>query len=443
MALIRTPQFDDALRLMESGGVFTFITGRAGTGKSTLLKHFRETTKLLAPVLAPTGVAALNVEGETIHRFFGFAPGITIKEARRKASAARDLELYRNADLLIIDEISMVRADLIDCMDQFLRAVRKNKSPFGGLRIVAIGDLYQLPPVISTQEKAAFSQLYPSPYFFAANVMRQLIDTGEVSFLELETVYRQTDPSFIALLNAVRDKNISGEELCCLNDRVCSTVSKETIVLTAVNAAADRLNDMRLHELSGTPRLFKGEVRGNFPEREAPVPAELRLKIGARVMCVANDPGGQFVNGSLGWVTGFERDAEGKTSVIVKLDDGGQISVSSHAWSVYRSIYDRDSQTLDQEKLGSFTQIPLKLAWAVTIHKSQGKTFDQVAIDFGRGAFAAGQAYVALSRCRSLEGINLVNPLSHADIHLDPTMINFMQKMRNPSSRKQLSLPNE
>lgn len=443
MKVQRTPQFDEALRLMEKGGAFTFITGRAGTGKSTLLKHFRETTHMLAPVLAPTGVAALNVDGETIHRFFHFAPGITIKDARRKASSAFDDEIFLKADALVIDEISMVRADLLDCMDQFLRVIRRNKQPFGGLRIIAIGDLYQLPPVVSSPEREAFSQLYASPYFFAARAMQELRQAGAVSFVELEKVYRQSDPSFIALLNAVRNRTASDADLKKLNARSHVSPPKNAIVLTSINDAANELNEKRQQALAGTVKKFPGSFRGDFPEREAPADPDLHLKKGARVMCVANDPEGKFVNGSLGWVRAFassDEKNETEPSVIVQLDEGGEIAVSPHTWTVYRSTYDRKTRSLEQEKLGSFTQIPLKLAWAVTIHKSQGKTFDQVTIDLGRGAFAAGQTYVALSRCRSFEGLALVKPVRLQDIRLDYSIVKFVTSLQYDLAHRAMPL---
>lgn len=432
--LDHTPEFDAALSMMESGGPFTFVTGRAGTGKSTLLKHFRETTEFVAPVLAPTGVAALNVGGETIHRFFLFPPNVTVKHARSEASSTPNPEIYQNADMLIIDEISMVRADLLDCMDQFLRIVRKRKAPFGGLRIVAIGDLYQLPPVITTAEREAFAELYDSPYFFASNVMQELFAMSGVSCIELEKVYRQKDKTFVALLNAVRDRTVTEKQLKKLNTRLNASPPKEAIVLTAINASAEALNTDRLARLPGSVQTFEGEFRGAFPEREAPSDAVLTLKKNARVMCVANDPHGRFVNGSLGWVVDFGVDEDVGPSVIVKLDTGGIVSVSAHLWNIYRSVYDSFTRTLDQEKMGSFSQIPLKLAWAVTIHKSQGKTFDEVTIDLGRGAFAAGQTYVALSRCRSLKGIHLKQPVRLHDIRLDETIGDFMTQLQEGSA---------
>jgi ATP-dependent DNA helicase PIF1 len=443
--LIRTPQFNEALRLMSEGGPFTFITGRAGTGKSTLLNYFRETTDLSAPILAPTGVAALNVNGETIHRFFRFAPGITVKEAKKKGGTAKEREVYAKADLLVIDEISMVRADLMDCIDQFLRAVRKNKSPFGGLRIVAIGDLYQLPPVVTASERLAFSQLYDSPYFFGSQVVRELLAAGSVSFIELETVYRQSDSAFIGLLNAVRNRSATEDVLTRLNARTCANVPEDAIILTAMNAAADELNEKRLNGLPGKPVTFHGTFNGDFPEREAPTDPELRLKKGARIICVANDPSGRFVNGSLGWVKkidgSFETsdDEEGPT-VTVELDDGGTVAVSGHTWTIYRSVYDRATRSLDQERVGSFTQMPLRLAWAVTIHKSQGKTFDRVTVDLGRGAFAAGQTYVALSRCRSFEGLALVKPVRLQDIRLDYSIVKFVTSLQYALSKKAMPL---
>ncbi len=441
MQLFRTAQFDEAIRLMESGGPFTFITGRAGTGKSTLLKHFRETTKQVAPVLAPTGVAALNVDGETVHRFFRFAPGISVKDARKKGVSARNPEVYVKADVLVIDEISMVRADLLDCVDQFLRGARKNKLPFGGLRIVAIGDLYQLPPIVTSSERGAFSQLYTSPYFFASHVAHDLIASHGISFIELEKVYRQSDPAFISLLNAVRNRSITEADLKRLNVRVHHTPPEEAIVLTSVNASADELNAKRLQRLPGTIKTFHGEFRGDFPEREVPADAELRLKKGARVMCVANDENGRFVNGTLGWIAGFAKDdEESEPSIRVKLDTGDTVSISPHTWRIYRSVYDRAAKTLDQEKLGSFTQIPLKLAWAVTIHKSQGKTFDRVAVDLGRGAFAAGQTYVALSRCRSFEGLALVKPVKLQDIRLDYSIVKFVTSLQYDLAREELPM---
>ncbi len=429
-ALDRTPAFDQALALMEQGGPFTFITGRAGTGKSTLLRHFRLTTSLIVPVLAPTGVAALNVEGETIHRFFRFAPSVSVQDARLHAASLSDPSVYRKADALIIDEISMVRADLMDCMDQFLRVARKDRRPFGGLRIIAIGDLYQLPPVLTSSEREAFSQLYSSPFFFASHVMQELLEAGDVAFLELEKVYRQPDRAFVSLLNAVRNRSVTLEQLEKLNKRVDISPPEEVIVLTTINASADQLNESRIQRLPGEAKIFEGAFIGNFPKQEAPAEKDLQLKIGARVMCVANDTEGKFVNGSLGWVRGFGGKESTGQYVEVDLDTGGRVLVGAHTWSIYRSVYNKATHSLDQERLGSFMQIPLRLAWAVTIHKSQGKTFDQAVVDLGDGAFTSGQTYVALSRCRSLEGLSLMKPIRMQDIRIEYAIVNFMKMLK-------------
>ena len=436
LSLHRTPAFDQALDLLASGGAFTFITGRAGTGKSTLLNHFRQATSLLVPVLAPTGVAALNVQGETIHRFFRFFPGITVEHAKQRALASHDVDIYKEADLLLVDEISMVRADLFDCMDQFLRIVRKTNRPFGGLRVAVIGDLYQLPPVVTSAERSAFSQMYASPYFFSSHVVEELIASREFVMIELDTVYRQADPAFVALLNSVRNRSLTGEDLRRLNTRVSKEITKEAITLTAMNDAADTLNVHRLKEIAAPMKTFSGTFAGAFPPRETPTDASLALKKGARVMCVANDKEGRFVNGSLGRIQGFkalkkEGEKRAKDYVVeVRLDSGSLVKILPHTWTIYRSSYDRSKNSLNQEKMGSFTQLPLRLAWAVTIHKSQGKTFDAVAIDLGRGAFASGQTYVALSRCRSFEGLSLAKPLTLHDVRLERAIEDFFESIR-------------
>lgn len=435
--LERTPDFERALELMRSGGPFTFITGRAGTGKSTLLQHFASTTAMFAPILAPTGVAALNVGGETIHRFFRFAPGISVKDARRKGATCLEPDVYRKTEALIIDEISMARADLLDCMDQFLRVVRKSKLPFGGLRIIAIGDLYQLPPVVSSSERKAFSELYASPYFFDSSAVKELTASGSLAFVELEKIYRQTDPFFISLLNAVRNRSITDLDLDRLNARASGPTFKDAIILTATNAAADTINQERLKKLHGKAQLFEGYYRGDFPEKEAPADPALYLKREARVMCVANDPSGKFVNGSLGIVRSFGNE-DNEPSVTVDLDDGTQALIAPHTWTIYRSVYDKKTHALNQERLGSFTQIPLRLAWAVTIHKSQGKTFDRAVIDLGRGAFATGQTYVALSRCRSLDGLSLAKPVTIHDIRLDYAIVKFQTSLQYSVAHKKL-----
>ncbi len=429
MTLEFTPQFNQALSRMENGKAFVFVTGRAGTGKSTLLRHFVLNTKKNTPVLAPTGVAALNVDGETIHRFFKIPPAVTPDIARREALERKNLGLYRKINILVIDEISMVRADLLDSVDAFLRTARRNDMPFGGVRVVGIGDLHQLPPVVTSDESPTFSQYYATPYFFSSHTYRQLAQINMVDFVELDKVYRQKDQDFIDLLNSIRNRTVTEEGLRTLNARLTyDQPPRDAIILTPTNAAADYINRSRMEELADEPRAFEGSVQGRFNERDLPTDENLELKIGARVMCVANDQRGRYVNGSLGWVRGLNQE-----TVTVELDGKpGTVEIETFTWTVFRTKYVKRTDTLEREEIGSFEQLPLRLAWAVTIHKSQGKTFDKVTLDLGRGAFAAGQVYVALSRCTSLEGLHLVKPVTLQQIKLDESIVKYLDRFQNP-----------
>ncbi len=425
----RNEAFEQALALMESSAPFVFITGRAGTGKSTLLRTFREESSLVCPVLAPTGVAALNVSGETIHRFFRFAPGMNVKDARRRGLSRRDERLWRTIDAFIIDEISMVRADILDCMDAFLRAAIGMPEPFGGKRIIAIGDLAQLPPVVARQEREAFSKAYETPYFFSSQAIQELLTTQGFRWQELETVYRQTDQTFIDLLNTIRDRTTTKEELETLNSRVENLSRREQrahdIILTTTNDQANKINESHLDSLHKKLIVYEANVVGDFKDKDAPTDMRLTLKQGARVMCIANDSAGAYVNGSLGTVETLD-----EMFVTVRLDDDTRVTLSPHTWTLFQSRFDEDTKSLQQEKLGSFEQIPLRLAWAVTIHKSQGKTFDRLVLDLERGAFAHGQVYVALSRCRSLQGITLTQPIRLQHLHIDEVVTTFMSCLR-------------
>ncbi len=426
MTLERSEAFEAALSAMESSDGHVFVTGRAGTGKSTLLRQFRLETKRDHVVLAPTGIAALNVGGETIHRFFKFAPGVTLKEAIDGGRAAREERVYRATDVLIIDEVSMVRADLLDAMDLFLRNARGMSVPFGGVKVVFIGDLLQLPPVVRRDEQDALREVYPTPFFFSSNVFRELMDFGAFTTIQLEKVYRQRDAEFLQLLNAIRDGRVDPNVLQALNACYQPTkkTPKEAIVLTATNAQADAINATRMRGLKSKGRTYSAMISGRFSERDLPTDAELTLKKGARVMFVQNDTAGRWVNGTLGTVEAVEEEG-----VDVAIDDGATVRVEPSLWNLSRSVYDVAEGALGRETLGSFRQIPLTLAWATTIHKSQGKTFDQVVIDLGAGAFAAGQTYVALSRSRSLDGIRLLRPLRATDIRTDPTVSQFIRML--------------
>ena len=424
-SIIINDEFRNAFDTMEHSGTDIFLTGKAGTGKSTLLTYFRKNTLKNVAVLAPTGVAALNVRGQTIHSFFGFKPNVTLSKVRKLSEEDPKVLIVQKLDTIIIDEVSMVRADLLDCVDKFLRLNgRDSEQPFGGIQMIFIGDLYQLPPIVSYAEKEYFSTLYPSPYFFDAHVIQQT----NLTLLELTTVYRQKDPAFIEILNAIRSSQISRNHLTLLNARFDSTYQLDpeqlSMYLTTTNARAKEVNDEHLSRLSGIPHEVAGTVEGTFEEKDLPTDRTLGLKEGAQVMCIANDPAGNFVNGTVGKVLGWDKEG-----VQVKLDTGKICVIEKYTWEMFRYSVGKDGG-LTTETLGTFRQIPLKLAWAVTIHKSQGKTFERVVIDLERGTFAHGQLYVALSRCTSLEGMVLKTIVKPGHIRLDRAVVEFLEGMK-------------
>ncbi|MEP7166478.1 MAG: AAA family ATPase [Candidatus Woesebacteria bacterium] len=423
--IVISPQFSQILENLENGRGHIFITGKAGTGKSTLLQHFRLHTKIPLVVLAPTGVAAINVGGETIHSFFRFAPNITKKEARSDAFFTEDRTLYKKLDMIIIDEISMVRSDLLDCVDTYLRIVRDDDRPFGGIRMVFFGDLYQLPPVVTSREYETFRTLYQSEWFFDSQVMRGIMESETESFtmVELETIYRQNDPDFISLLGSVRMNAIANEHIEKLNSRVNKNEENDThppITLTGRRDTAAQINQDQLAKLPGKKQFYDSKHVGAFPDGHLPTIDQLVFKVGARVMFVANDPEGRYVNGTLGVIKKLKAD-----SVIVAIDEGKREEIEPHTWELTHTVLSKTKE-LEKEKLGEFTQLPLMLAWAVTIHKSQGKTFDKVVINLEHGAFAHGQVYVALSRCRTFEGITLTHPVTAKDIKLNWRITQFL-----------------
>jgi ATP-dependent DNA helicase PIF1 len=420
-------QFRQALDIMENTRKSVFITGRAGTGKSTLLSYFRLITRKKVAVLAPTGVAALNVKGQTIHSFFGFKPNINLKMIKRLRAADDGNSLYQKLDTIVIDEISMVRADLLDCVDRFLRLNGPTSDqPFGGIQMVFIGDLYQLPPVLKTVEKEGFKLLYPTPYFYSARVF----ETFAMEFLELEKIYRQHDPEFINLLNSIRNKSITEEGLKLLNGRYQTNLELPSqnfyIYLTTTNEMASRINELQLKRLKGRLHLFSGTIEGEFGNEYLPTSVELRLKIGSQIMLLNNDADGRWVNGTVGEITGITQDASGEPIILAETRDGEEVEIRPYTWEIYR--FNVEGGSLQSEVIGTFTQYPLMLAWAITIHKSQGKTFDKVVIDIGRGTFAHGQMYVALSRCTTLEGIILKQPVLKKHIWTDFQVVDFLTR---------------
>lgn len=502
-------EFEQIIHLLENSNENLFITGRAGTGKSTLLSYFRANTKKNVVVLAPTGVAALNVRGQTIHGFFKFKIGVTEADVKKVPEKTIDGKLYSKIDMIIIDEISMVRADLFDCIEKFLWMNGKEPGKhFGGVQIVVIGDLFQLPPVVANGEHHIFETKYNSPFFFDSRAYKQ----GNFETVELTTVYRQHDLHFIEILDKIRIGEAQMHHLEFINKTCCdgykpasfanfaytrqtngqqnnayqnisnqnegdyidgemnedgevvirvdefeaddirednkSNVGKSVIKnkaglgknqdkgqnknksenenelvvhLVSTNALAEKINMQKMESLKGAVKVYKGKLSGRFDERNAPVPKELVLKVGAQVMTLKNDPMGRWVNGDIGVVDKLFDDA-----VRIIFQNGRVETVEGNSWDMIKYEYDDIFERLGSEVVGQYTQIPVKLAWAITIHKSQGKSFDKAVIDLGNGAFAHGQAYVALSRVRTLEGIILRTPLQPRDIRIDERVRDFL-----------------
>ena len=415
--------FKYALDQVEKAHKSIFITGRAGTGKSTLLQLFRNTTRKKCVVLAPTGIAALNVKGQTIHSFFGFPPRPLSKRDIKKR---RNSRLYKNLEVLIIDEISMVRADMLDNIDHFLRINRNINLPFGDVQVVFFGDLFQLPPVVSTEvEKQMFRIQYESPYFFSAKVFEEF----EMEQLELRKVYRQEGRHFLRLLDAIRLNQADYDDLEDLNERHQPNFSPEEfyITLSARNAKVNSINDKALKDIPFDEEVYLASVTGDFNPRLFPTDAALKLKLHAQVMFIKNDPDKRFVNGTIGKVTKLEND-----KITIQVDENGEkqvIKVERFEWEILRyQASKEDLNKIETKVAGTFKQFPLRLAWAVTIHKAQGKTFDKVIIDLGRGAFEHGQTYVALSRCRTLAGIILRQRLKGSDIMVDERVVAYYEK---------------
>jgi DNA replication protein DnaC len=432
--IVLTPELNErfrhALSLMEDTNQNLFITGKAGTGKSTLLSYFCRTTKKEPVVLAPTGVAALNVKGQTIHRFFNFYVDVTPEKIQTKQSKPRNTKLYKKLKTIIIDEVSMVRADLLDCIDVFLRMYGPDPSRiFGGVQMIFVGDLYQLPPVVTSQEKEIFASHYATPYFFSAHALAD----NPPQIVELDKVYRQKDLSFVNLLNKIRNNSVDADDIEHLNSRLRQSHTAQGdnfhITLTTTNAIADGINDAHLQALKGKLHTSVARVAGDFGREYFPTLTELPFKIGAQIMLLNNDTERRWVNGSIGVIQKVETDDAGDEFLVVKLQDNNNtVAVYPFTWEVYK--FGVENNAIVSEPVGTFTQYPFRLAWAITIHKSQGKTFERVVIDIGRGTFMAGQMYVALSRCTSFEGVSLKTPVRAQDIRTDHRIFSFFTAPR-------------
>jgi ATP-dependent exoDNAse (exonuclease V) alpha subunit len=412
-SLVSTPEFETARDIIWNGQGHLFVTGRAGTGKSTLLRSLCDDASQDSVVLAPTGLAAINVGGQTIHSFFGFPPRLIEPNDIRRSRNGR---LMRKLELLIIDEVSMVRSDLMWGIDHALRVNRgRPRDPFGGVRLVMFGDLLQLPPVVQEAEVAAhLEDMHGGPFFFS---LPSLQEGAGTQLIELTRVFRQTDLEFVRVLNAIRDGEASEDELAVLNARVrpIRTLSEGEpyVILTPTNAAAKRINTAYLEALPGRAIRFDAAVTGEFNANVQPADAALELKSGAKVMMLRNDPDRRWVNGSISRISKLE-----DKRVWIELQ-GREYEIDPVSWEHRRYAYDQAQEKIVETITGTFKQFPLRLAWALTIHKAQGLTLDKVYIDLGRGTFAHGQTYVALSRCRSLDGLALARPLSPTDVIFD------------------------
>lgn len=409
----------DGITLALASGEIGCLLGASGTGKSTLLRALCRLVTDEMVVLAPTGLAAVNVGGQTIHSFFGFPPRLIQGDDIRRS---RNGALMRKLKLLVIDEVSMVRSDLMWGIDQALRVNRgRPREPFGGVRLVMFGDLHQLPPVVQEAEVGThLEDAHGGPFFFSVSSLREGAGTFRI---ELEHVFRQRDAALLHVLNRVRDGEADENDLEVLNERVAPirTLSEGDpyVILTPTNAAAQRINSAFLAALPGAQRTYPAAVTGEFGQGAQPTDAALVLKPGAKVILLRNDADRRWVNGTVARVSRLE-----ETSVFVTID-GKEYEVEPASWEQRRYAYDQTAQKIVETVAGTFKQLPLRLAWALTIHKSQGLTLDRVYIDLGRGTFAHGQAYVALSRCRTLEGLSLARPLKPADVLFDRAAMGY------------------
>lgn len=424
-------ELDVARFIVEKTDVSLFLTGKAGTGKTTFLREVVRYTKKKCIVLAPTGIAAVNAGAMTIHSFFQFGLGPFVQGVIEPKSDFRinksKLELIRHLQLLIIDEVSMVRADLMDHIDVELRRIRRNSKPFGGVQLLMIGDLQQLPPIAHGGEDELLRQYYKTLYFFSSAALKSM----KYSCIELKNVYRQTDRHFIDILNHARNCTLTSQDITDLNARYIPGFSPKSedgyIRLMTHNRQVDYINETELEKLDSKPYTFVAAVTGTFPEESYPTANSLTLKKGAQVMFIKNDPERRFINGTLGEVKSID-----KNSIAVRLAESGTIiDVEPMEWQNIRYQFDEESKEISSKQIGRFKQYPLKAAWAITVHKSQGLTFDKAIIDV-HAAFSPGQAYVALSRCRTLDGLVLSSPVSASVFMRDNAVDAYMNYISRP-----------
>ena len=434
---LNNDEFQNAWKLINYTHQSVFLTGKAGTGKSTFLKYIRDNIKKKYVVLAPTGIAAVNVGGVTMHSFFRIPlkpllpddPDFAVKRLRERMKYPKDLrKLIKELELIIIDEISMVRADVIDFIDKILRVYSSNmREPFGGKQLLLVGDIFQLEPVVTSDMRDVLRTHYQNSYFFNAYAFSQI----EIVPIELKKIYRQNDSQFISMLDRIRMGRPLQEDVAKLNQRVfegdhTSNGNKMVMTLATRRDMVDSINENRLKELPSKEMTYTGQITGDFPENSLPTTMELTIKVGAQVVFIKNDREKRWVNGSIGKIVKAK-----KNSIEIELESGVKYAVEKAVWENIVYKYDEKTNRVIENVIGTFEQYPIKLAWALTVHKSQGLTFNNVVIDIGRGAFSSGQTYVALSRCRSFEGMQLRSTVSERDIFVNPSIIEFSRQFNN------------